>query len=218
MRLQCGVTRVPAWGRLSVGSGQTWGAHGLTRVTATPSGASWGAAAEAGYLAGSGQTRGAGGAGAHLGHGHTLLLLVSLGSRWPLDPEPFLCAVSSAIRSKRVMQGRRAAALRSQASPGAHPALLRGRRRAPGGPRLPCSSVPPGEITVHCLYHCLLPDHHQLTVSDHRLLACVRPPTTRLCQATDNSPVSGHRLLACVRPLITCLYQATDNSRVSDRR
>ena len=127
-----------------------------------------------------------GGGWALSGRGRTLvLLLVSLGSRWLLDPEPFLCAVSSSLRRKRVMQGRRAAALRSQASPGAHPALHRGRRRAPGGPRLPCSSASPGEIAVHCLCHCLLPDHHQLT--------CVRPPVTHLYQATGNPPVSGHR-------------------------
>ena len=184
-----------------------------------------------------------GGGGAHSGHGRTLvLLLVSLGSRWLLDPEPFLCAVSSSLRRKRVMQGRCAAALRSQASPGAHPALLQGRRRAPGGPRLPCSSASPGEIAVHCPCHCLLPDHHQLTCvrpPTTRLYQTtdnspVRPPTTRLCQATDSSPVSGHRLLACVRPLIThlsghrllsCirpltahLCQATDYSPVSDHQ
>ena len=113
---------------------------------------------------------------AHSGHGHTLVLpLVSPGSRWLLDPEPF-SAVSSATGSKRAMRGHRAAALLAQGSPGAHPSLLWGRRRALGVPARLVVGVSLGRL---------------------RGTACVaaghQATATHLCQTTDYSPVSDHR-------------------------
>ena len=159
---------------------------------------------------------------AHSGHSHTLVLpLVFPGSRWLLDPEPF-SAVSSASRSKRAMRGHRAAALLAQGSPGAHPSLLWGRRRALGVPTHLVVGSPWGGCG-DCLCHRQAPGHCPSPVSDHRP-SPVSDHGPSPVSDHGPSPVSDHRpltcvrprTLTCVRPPITHLCQTTDPSPVSD--